>query len=102
MNPPQGQGEKTLGSRERPPSSPQEGESSHNRYIGLPTKGNMDDLRDRQEENEKKNTRRNRRGNQKRKRKINPGNKWGNHNKISSKSSPIAPYFFKRRKTGNF
>jgi hypothetical protein len=54
MNPPQGQGEKFSGSRGRPPSSPHKGESSHNRYVGLPIEGNMEDIRDRQEENGKK------------------------------------------------
>ena len=59
LNPPQGQGEKAPCPRERPPSSPHKGESSHNQYIGIPTEGNMEDPRDHQEENGKKETRRN-------------------------------------------
>jgi hypothetical protein len=54
MIPPQGQGEKTTGSRERPPSSPQKGESSHNRYVIIPIEDSMEDPRERQEENGRK------------------------------------------------
>jgi hypothetical protein len=54
LNPPQGQGEKAPCPRERPPSSPHKGESSHNRYVGIPTEGNTEDPRDHQKKMEKK------------------------------------------------
>jgi hypothetical protein len=102
MNPPQGQGEKTTGSRERPPSSPQKGESSHNRYVGLPTEDNMEDLRDRQEENGKRRQEETEEEIRKGKEKEISITSWENTSKICSKPSPRDPCFSKEERQETF
>jgi hypothetical protein len=54
-NPPQGQGKKSTAPRDRSSSSPQKGESIHNRFVGIPNpEENNEAHRDHQEGNEKR------------------------------------------------